>query len=126
LKDNLLEPLGEHRTNVKIRTYSRYKEHEYISTDEDTNYMEEFGIHGKLQTIGDSETGAVLLGSANFMENSFDWNPECGIYTENPLVTDSAITFFDFVWELAQADPVSFDQMKEVPDREFYPSYYQR
>lgn len=126
LKENLLEPLGEHRTNVNIRTYSRYKEHEHISKGDSTEYLEEFGIHGKLQTIGDSETGAVLLGSANFMENSFDWNPECGIYTENPIVAEAAITFFDFVWELAQADPVSFDQMKEVPDREFYPTYYQR
>lgn len=126
LKENLIEPLGEHRTNVKIRTYSRYKEHEYISRGESPEYLEEFGIHGKLQTIGDTENGAVLLGSANFMENSFEWNPECGIYTENPIVLDSAITYFDFVWELAQADPVSFDQMREVPNREFYPNYYLR
>jgi phosphatidylserine/phosphatidylglycerophosphate/cardiolipin synthase-like enzyme len=84
----------------------------------------EFGIHGKLQTIGHEEEGAVLLGSANFMENSYDWNPECGVYTERTQFVDSAIEFFDIVWDIAAADELSIERLQEVPDRQLVPTYY--
>ena len=63
----------------------------------DFGELGEFGIHGKLQTIGRPEEGAVLLGSANFMENSYDWNPECGVYTERSQFVEAAIEFFHIV-----------------------------
>jgi hypothetical protein len=124
LRDNLLGDLDENRENVTIRTYSRYKEYQRITSDTDEADLEEFGIHAKLQTIGHASEGAALLGSANFMENSYNWNPECGVYTENANFVTSAIDFFDHVWELSEADEVDLSNLQEIPKRSFYPSYY--
>jgi phosphatidylserine/phosphatidylglycerophosphate/cardiolipin synthase-like enzyme len=84
----------------------------------------EFGIHGKVQTIGRPEEGAALLGSANFMENSYDWNPECGVYTERTQFVDAALEFFDIVWELAESDELSTERLQGVPNRQLVPTYY--
>ncbi len=124
LRDNLLGDLEENRENVRIRTYSRYKEYQRITGDIDETNLKEFGIHAKLQTIGHASEGAALLGSANFMENSYNWNPECGVYTENENFVTAAIEFFDHVWELSEADEVDLSSLQEIPKRSFYPSYY--
>lgn len=124
LRDNLLGDLEENRENVTIRTYSRYKEYQRVTSETDKTDLAEFGVHAKLQTIGHSIEGAALLGSANFMENSYNWNPECGIYTENSNFVAAAIDFFDHVWELSEADEVDLTSLQEIPRRSFYPSYY--
>ena len=124
LRNNLLGDLEENRENVSIRTYSRYKKYQRITNGTDETDLSEFGIHAKLQTIGHSTEGAVLLGSANFMENSYNWNPECGIYTENSNFVAAAIDFFDHVWEISEADEVDLTSLQEIPRRSFYPSYY--
>ncbi len=66
----------------------------------------------------------MLLGSANFMENSYHWNPECGIYTEKSAFISSATEFFDLVWDLAEADQLSLERLQEIPDHRLIPSYY--
>lgn len=124
LRDNLLGDLEENRENVTIRTYSRYKEYQRITSETDETDLAEFGIHAKLQTIGHPIEGAALLGSANFMENSYNWNPECGVYTENSNFVAAAIDFFDHVWELSEADEIDLTSLQEIPRRSFYPSYY--
>lgn len=124
LRDNLLGDLEENRENVTIRTYSRYKEYQRVTSETDKTDLAEFGVHAKLQTIGHSIEGAALLGSANFMENSYNWNPECGVYTENSNFVAAAIDFFDHVWELSEADEVDLTSLQEIPRRSFYPSYY--
>lgn len=124
LRDNLLGELDENRENITIRTYSRYKEYQRIASDTDERDLSEFGIHAKLQTIGHPEEGAALLGSANFMENSYNWNPESGVYTENANFVDAVIDFFDHVWVLAENDEIDLSQLQEIPKRSFYPSYY--
>lgn len=124
LRDNLLGDLEENRENVSIRTYSRYKEYQRITNDTEETELNEFGIHAKLQTIGHASEGAALLGSANFMENSYNWNPECGVYTENANFVTAAIEFFDHVWELSEADEIDLSSLQQIPKRSFYPSYY--
>ena len=84
----------------------------------------EIGIHGKLQTIGSPEKGAVLLGSANFMENSYDWNPECGVYTERTHFVKTAIHFFDIVWDVSSADEIDIERLQDIPNRQLVPTYY--
>ena len=124
LRNNLLGDLEENRENVSIRTYSRYKTYQRITSTTDETDLAEFGIHAKLQTIGHPTEGAALLGSANFMENSYNWNPECGVYTENSNFVAAAVDFFDHVWELSEADEVDLTSLQEIPRRSFYPSYY--
>lgn len=124
LRDNLLGDLEENREKVTIRTYSRYKEYQRITNETDAADLSEFGIHAKLQTIGHETEGAALLGSANFMENSYNWNPECGVYTESANFVAAAIEFFDHVWEISEADEVDLTSLQEIPKRSFYPSYY--
>ena len=124
LRDNLLGDLNENRENVTIRTYSRYKTYQRITSETDESELGEFGVHAKLQTIGHPVEGAALLGSANFMENSYNWNPECGVYTENSNFVAAAIDFFDHVWELSEADEINLTSLQEIPRRSFYPSYY--
>ena len=124
LRDNLLAQLESNRENVRIRTYSRFKAHQRITSDTDLRDLSEVGIHGKLHVIGAPNEGAALLGSANFMENSYHWNPECGVYTEQSAFIDSATEFFDVVWEVAHADQLSLERLQEVPERRFIPSYY--
>jgi phosphatidylserine/phosphatidylglycerophosphate/cardiolipin synthase-like enzyme len=84
----------------------------------------EFGIHGKIQTIGNPKQGATLLGSANFMENSYDWNPECGVYTERNQFVKAAIEFFDIVWEISEPDELSIDRLQELPNNKLVPTHY--
>nr|WP_245779568.1 phospholipase D-like domain-containing protein [Halostagnicola kamekurae] len=124
LRDNLLAQLESNRDNVRIRTYSRFKTHQQITHDTDLHDLSEVGIHGKLHVIGAPDEGAALLGSANFMENSYHWNPECGVYTEQSAFVDSATEFFDVVWDIAEADQLSLERLQEIPERQFIPSYY--
>jgi len=124
LQQNLLSEIKQHREKVTIRTYSRFKEHQRVTPDMDFRKLGEFGIHGKLQAIGDSKEGAALLGSANFMENSYDWNPECGVYTERTQFVDAALEFFDIVWELAESDKLSTKRLQEVPNYQLVPTDY--
>ncbi|WP_226013625.1 phospholipase D-like domain-containing protein [Halomicrobium salinisoli] len=124
LQRNLLSEIKEHRDQVTVRTYSRFKEHQRVTPDMDFRDLGEFGIHGKLQTIGAPGEGAALLGSANFMENSYDWNPECGVYTERTQFVDAAIEFFDIVWDISAADEVAMERLREVPDPQLVPTYY--
>jgi hypothetical protein len=124
LRDNLLGELDENRDQVTVRTYSRYKEYGRVDFADGDDDRSEFGVHAKLQIVGGSEEGAALLGSANFMENSYHWNPECGAYTEQSRFVAAAIDFFDMVWELSAADEVALDRLQQVPDRSLYPSYY--
>lgn len=124
LRDNLLKPLDTNREQVTIRTYSRFKQHQKITSGTNRNQANEVGIHGKLHIIGAPYEGAALLGSANFMENSYHWNPECGVYTERTAFVRAATEFFDIVWELAGPDQLSLDRLQKIPDRELIPSYY--
>ncbi|WP_226007969.1 phospholipase D-like domain-containing protein [Natrinema salinisoli] len=124
LRDNLLAQLESNRKNVHIRTYSRFKTHQRVTRDTDLSDLSELGIHGKLHVIGAPDEGAALLGSANFMENSYHWNPECGVYTEQSAFVDSATEFFDVVWDIAGADQLSLERLQEIPERRFIPSYY--
>ncbi|TKX87599.1 hypothetical protein EXE43_02345 [Halorubrum sp. SS5] len=124
LQQNLLSEIKKHREQITIRSYSRFKQHQRVTPDMNFRDLGEFGIHGKVQTIGRPEEGAVLLGSANFMENSYDWNPECGVYTERTQFVDAALEFFDIVWELAESDELSTERLQGVPNRQLVPTYY--
>lgn len=124
LRDNLLGELTTNRENVSIRTYSRYKEYQRITSNTDESDLNEFGIHAKLQIIGAPQEGAALLGSANLMENSYHWNPECGAYSENSNFVTAAISFFDHVWDIAAADTIDLENLQQIPERSYYPSYY--
>jgi len=124
LQQNLLSEIKQHRDQITIRSYSRFKQHQRVTPDMDFRDLGEFGIHGKVQTIGRPEEGAALLGSANFMENSYDWNPECGVYTERTQFVDAAINFFDIVWDLAESDELSTERLQEVPNHQLVPTYY--
>ncbi|QSW98190.1 hypothetical protein [Haloterrigena alkaliphila] len=124
LQRNLLSEIKEHRDRVTVRSYSRFKEHQRVTPDMDFRDLNEIGIHGKLQTVGAPEEGAALLGSANFMENSYDWNPECGIYTERTQFVDAAVEFFDIVWDISAADELSIERLQEIPDHQLVPTYY--
>jgi hypothetical protein len=124
LQRELLSEIKEHRDRVTVRTYSRFKQHQRVTPDIDFKKLEEFGIHGKLQTIGNPEEGAVLLGSANFMENSYDWNPECGVYTEQNQFVEASIEFFDIVWDISESDELSIDRLQKLPNHKLVPTYY--
>ncbi|EMA54707.1 phospholipase D-like domain-containing protein [Halococcus salifodinae] len=124
LQRNLLSEIKEHRDQVTVRTYSRFKEYQRVTPDMDFRDLGEIGIHAKLQTVGAPGEGAALLGSANFMENSYDWNPECGVYTERTQFVDAAIEFFDIVWDISAADEISIERLQEIPDRQLIPTYY--
>lgn len=124
LQRNLLSEIKDHRDRITVRTYSRFKEYQRVGSDMDFRDLGELGIHGKLQTIGQPDEGAALLGSANFMENSYDWNPECGVYTERTQFVDAAIEFFDIVWVISEADELSIERLQEIPDRQLVPTFY--
>jgi hypothetical protein len=124
LQQNLLSEIKDHRDQVTMRTYSRFKKYQRVTPDQNYRDIGEFGIHGKVQTIGQSSEGAALLGSANFMRNSYDWNPECGVYTERNQFVNAAIEFFDIVWDISEADELSTDRLQEIPDRQLVPSFY--
>ncbi len=124
LQRNLLSEIKEHRDQVTVRTYSRFKEHQRVTPDMDFKDLGEIGIHAKLQTVGAPEEGVALLGSANFMENSYDWNPECGVYTEQTQFVDAAIEFFDIVWDISASDELSIERLQEIPTQKLIPTYY--
>lgn len=124
LQRNLLSEIKEHRDRVTVRTYSRFKEYQRVTPEMNFRDLSEIGIHGKLQTVGAPEEGAALLGSANFMENSYNWNPECGVYTERTQFVEAAIEFFDIVWDISAADEVSIERLQEIPERQLVPTYY--
>jgi len=128
LKDSLLKGLGDKSASVKIRTYTRFKEFLPASklTKLDELQRKEFGVHAKLFIIGDADKGAVLLGSANLLENSYNWNPECGLYTEDPTFIESAKAFFDFVWDLSEHDAVDLSRLDRIPKGPFFPHCYFR
>jgi len=126
LQQNLLSEIKQHREQITIRSYSRFKQHQRVTPDMDFRDFGEFGIHGKVQTIGGPEEGAALLGSANFMENSYDWNPECGVYTERTQFVDAAVEFFDIVWDISAADELGIERLQEIPDHQLIPTYYSR
>jgi hypothetical protein len=127
LQDSLLRGLGEKGTSVNIRTYTRFKrfrsaqELGNISADQ----RQEFGVHAKLFIIGDEENGAALLGSANLLDNSFNWNPECGVYTEQGNFIKAGKAFFDFVWKLAEKDQLDLSKLQRIPKGPFFPNCYQ-
>jgi hypothetical protein len=125
-RDGLLKGLGKKSKAVKVRTYTRFKEYKPSSTLKKLkeNERNEFGIHAKLFLIGDADDGALLLGSANMLKNSYHWNPETGIYTENPNFIESAMRFFDFVWELAEKDSLDLSALEKIPKGPFFPSSY--
>ena len=102
LQESFLKGLGEKSQSVQYRTFTRYKEFRSASQLRKLGERskKEFGVHAKLLIIGGPSEGAVLLGSANLLENSYNWNPECGVFTEDPEFIKSAKTFFDFVWDL--------------------------
>uniref|UniRef100_UPI0024803F58 phospholipase D-like domain-containing protein n=1 Tax=Halorubrum sp. F4 TaxID=2989715 RepID=UPI0024803F58 len=124
LQRNLLSEIKQHRDQVTVRTYSRFKQYQRVSPSDDFRELGEFGVHGKVQTIGSAEEGASLLGSANFMTNSYDWNPECGVYTERTQFVDAAIEFFDIVWQIAESDELAIERLQKIPDRQLVPTYY--
>lgn len=124
LQENLLSEIKDHRERITVRTYSRFKTHQRVTPDMDFRDLGEFGIHGKVQTIGHPEEGAALLGSANFMENSYDWNPECGVYTERTQFVDTAVEFFDIVWDISAADELAIGRLQEPPNHQLVPNYY--
>lgn len=124
LQRNLFSEIKDHRDRVTVRTYSRFKQHQRIRPEMNFEDLPEFGIHGKLLTIGEPEGGAALLGSANFMENSYNWNPECGVYSERTQFIDAAIEFFDIVWSISEADELSIERLQKIPNRQLVPTYY--
>ena len=128
LKNNLLTRLGDTKGNLELRSYTRYKEYhdhtelrELEKTDE---YLSEIGVHAKLFIGGDAENGNVVAGSANLMENSFYYNPEAGIQTRNPNVVETAIDYFDLVWELSVHDRISEDTYTGETQSQYYPRLY--
>lgn len=127
-RDGLLKGLGEKSKSVKVRTYTRFKE--FLPASElaklEAEQRKEFGVHAKLFIIGDASDGALLLGSANLLENSFNWNPECGVYTEDPTFIESAKAFFDFVWDLSEHDALDLSRLDRIPKGPFFPHYYFR
>ncbi|WP_336361598.1 phospholipase D-like domain-containing protein [Haladaptatus sp. ZSTT2] len=124
LQENLFSEIKDHRDRLTVRTYSRFKEHQRVTPDMEFRNLGEFGIHGKVYTIGHADEGAALLGSANFMENSYNWNPECGVYTERTQFVEAAIEFFDIVWTLSEADELDIERLQEIPNRQLVPTHY--
>lgn len=124
LQQNLLSEIKQHRDQITIRSYSRFKQHQRVTPDMDFRDLGEFGIHGKVQTIGRPEEGAALLGSANFMENSYNWNPECGVYTERTQFVNTAIEFFNIVWNISSADELATERLQDISNRQLIPAYY--
>jgi len=125
-RDGLFKGLGKKSESVQVRTYTRFKEykseHELKKLKE--QQRKEFGIHAKLFIIGDPADGALLLGSANLLKNSYHWNPEAGLYTEDPTFIESAMRFFDFVWDLAEKDALDLSSRDQIPKGPFFPSSY--
>lgn len=129
LKRNLLSRLGDTRGHLELRSYTRYKEyHDHAELREmradDEVYLNETGVHAKLFIAGSPRNGSVLAGSANLMENSLYYNPEAGLQTRNPNVIETAIDYFDLVWELAAPDRIPEEAYTGETEYTFFPSVY--
>jgi phosphatidylserine/phosphatidylglycerophosphate/cardiolipin synthase-like enzyme len=129
LKKNLLTRLGDTEGQLELRSYSRYKQyHDHTELRElegdDNEYLYETGVHAKLFIGGGPSDGNLLAGSANLMENSFYYNPEAGIQTRNPNVVETAIDYFDLVWELAADDRIAEDAYTGETEFRYYPRVY--
>ncbi|WP_336330827.1 phospholipase D-like domain-containing protein [Haloarcula sp. CGMCC 1.2071] len=129
LKRNLLSRLGDTRGHLELRSYTRYKEyHDHTELREmradDGTYLHETGVHAKLFVAGSSRNGNLLAGSANLMENSLYYNPEAGLQTRNPNVIETAVDYFDLVWELAAPDRIPEEAYTGETEYTFFPSVY--
>lgn len=129
LKRNLLSRIGNTSGHLELRSYTRYKEyHDHAELREiraeDGTYLHETGVHAKLFVAGSPSNGSVLAGSANLMENSLYYNPEAGLQTRNPNVIETAIEYFDLVWELAAPDRIPEEAYTGETEYTFFPSVY--
>ncbi len=129
LKEHLLTRLGETKGNLELRTYTRFKEfrnHDELRgiEESDENYVGETGIHAKLFIAGNPSDGTVVAGSANLMENSFFYNPEAGLKTHDPNVLETAIDYFDLIWNIAEPDRIDESAFTGKTNFTFYPKVY--
>lgn len=134
LKRNFITRIGDTRGNLEIRTYTRYKKfkdhtqlrkHKRGEADEDGDtFVSETGVHAKLYVAGGTENGEVLAGSANLMENSFYYNPEAGLHSQHPEVIQTAVDYFDLIWNLAAPDEIDESVFTEKTNFQFYPKVY--
>ena len=126
LQESFLKGLGEKSKSVEYRTFTRFKEYRSAAQLKKLgeHSKKEFGVHAKLLIIGGPSEGAALLGSANLLENSYNWNPECGVFTEDPEFIKSAKTFFDFVWDLSAGDNYNLGRLAKIPKGPFIPHAY--
>lgn len=128
LKDDMLAKIGDTEGRLELRTYTRYKQYrdhtELRELENKEETLSETGIHAKLFVAGDESNGTVLAGSANLMENSFYYNSEAGIQTQNPNVVETAIDYFDLVWDLAVHDRIPEDAYTGDTEFRYYPSVY--
>ncbi len=129
LKQNLLSRLGDTGGNLELRSYTRYKQyHDHAELRElqadDEEYLKKTGVHAKLFVAGSPRNGNLLAGSANLMENSLYYNPEAGLQTRNPNVLETAIDYFDMVWELAAPDRIPERAYTEKTQYTSFPAVY--
>ncbi len=129
LKNDLLTRLGDTKGNLELRTYTRFKKfHDHTELkkieESDDNYVGETGIHAKLFLAGSPSDGALVAGSANLMENSFFYNPEVGIKTQDPNVIETAIDYFDLIWDIAEPDRIDESVFTGKTNFTFYPKVY--
>jgi hypothetical protein len=129
LKRNLLSRLGDTDGHLELRSYTRYKEYSNHAElrekrSNDNEYLNETGIHAKLFIAGSPQNGNLIAGSANLMENSLYYNPEAGLQTRNPNVLETAIDYFDLVWELAAPDRIPEHAFTGETEYTFFPSVY--
>lgn len=127
LRNNLLSRVGDTDGNLELRSYTRYKQYrdhtELRDIDQD-RIPGETGVHAKLFVAGDPDDGVVLAGSANLMENSLFYNPEAGLQTRNPHAVETAINYFDLVWELAAPDRIPQEAFTGSTERTYFPDVY--
>lgn len=129
LKKYLLNRLGETQGNLELRTYTRFKEfHDHPEIEgikeSDENYVGETGIHAKLFIAGGPTDGSLVTGSANLMENSFFYNSEAGLQTQDPNVIETAIEYFDLIWDIVEPDRIDESVFTEKTKFSFYPKVY--
>jgi hypothetical protein len=130
MQSRFFQRIGETHGNLQLRTYTRYREYREHSEladieDSEDEYLDEFGVHAKMYIAGDRTDGTLLTGSANLVENSLHFNPEVGIHAHDPNLIETARSYFDVVWRLAEADKIPEKVMfGEVPFK-FYPKVYE-
>jgi hypothetical protein len=128
LKEHLLTRIGDPKGDLELRTYTRFKEfHDHAELkefDEREEYAKKTGVHAKLFIAGGPSDGTVIAGSANLMENSFFYNPEAGLKTRDPNVLETAIDYFDLIWNLAEPDRIDESAYTGKTNFRFYPKVY--